>query len=390
MSITTLPFAPTPCAGGVGATAPARTGSARAETAAADFGHWLQRAQPGPPAPRTAPQAPPHGPAARPAPPPPEARRPSPDHAPERPDDASAGRPAGETSASREEPDRDEPTPAATGGELPAAWWLMPPEAPATAADAAAALDGFGGLAPQAPDQAAKAGAHARTRGAQEPLSEPPPDTPAVAPASEPGAPLLAAQTPPPEHGTAALMACPAHQGPHSAEAPGASPVPWMAGITSPVPAAAGAGAAAAAPPGTTLATPVHDPDFPDALAQHITVLTRQGVQEAQLHLNPADMGTVSVHIAVSGQQAQVEFAASASATRAALEASFSHLAAALHEAGLTLTGGGVSRDAMPRRQAEGPMHGPGPHGSDDGPPDPAPGLRPRTAPLPGRLDLYV
>lgn len=386
MSVTALPFALTPSPGGVGTTPPARAGSARPETAAADFGHWLQRAQPGPAAPRAALQATSHGPAARPASP--EARQPSPDRAPERPDEASAGRPAGETSAPRDEPDRDEPTFAAPGGELPAAWWLMPPEATAAAADVTGALDGLDGQAPQASGQAAKAGAHAPAWGLQEPMSGPPPDTPTAAPEGGPGAPLPPTPTPATEQ-AAAPMGSPAPQGPHGTEAPGAGPVPWVAGAASPVPAAAGAGAAAA-PPGSTLATPVHDPDFPDALAQHITVLTRQGVQEAQLHLNPADMGTVSVHIAVSGQQAQVEFAASASATRAALEASFSHLAAALHEAGLTLTGGGVSRDAMPRRQAEGPIHGPGPHRSDDGPPDPAPGLRPRTAPLPGRLDLYV
>ncbi|MFN3415122.1 MAG: flagellar hook-length control protein FliK [Caldimonas sp.] len=386
MTVTALPFAP--AAASVGATPPARNGSTRAD-AAADFGHWLQRAQPSAPASRPLPASTHHGPNARPAPPPHEARQSSSDPAPERPDRASDGRPASAPSTTQDEPERDEPTPAAAGGELPAPWWWMTPEAPAVAADATAALDRKDGLALAAPDQDAKAGTRTPTSGLLEPMSEPPIDSPAVAPAGDTDAALLVAQTPPSEL-DATLMAAPAPQGLHSAEAPGASPVPWLAGSAPPVPAAGGASTAAAPAPGTTLATPVHDPDFPDALAQHITVLTRQGVQEAQLHLNPADMGPVNVHIAVSGQQAHVEFTASASATRAALEASFSHLAAALHEAGLTLTGGGVSRDAMPRRQADDLRHGPGPHRGDDRPADAASGLRPRAAPLPGRLDLYA
>ena len=74
-----------------------------------------------------------------------------------------------------------------------------------------------------------------------------------------------------------------------------------------------------------------------------VSVLARDGVQEAQLHLNPAQMGPISIRIALDGNQAQVDFAVDSAATRAVLESGFPELASALREAGLTLTGGGVS-----------------------------------------------
>jgi flagellar hook-length control protein FliK len=78
-------------------------------------------------------------------------------------------------------------------------------------------------------------------------------------------------------------------------------------------------------------------------------------------------MGPVSVHIALDGQQARVEFGADLAATRTALQESLPTLAAALRENGFTLSGGGVSE-----RQAGG---GGGGHGGD------TPGQRAPNAP---------
>lgn len=106
----------------------------------------------------------------------------------------------------------------------------------------------------------------------------------------------------------------------------------------------AGASPAAEAPAATAVdvPTPATDADFPDVLATQVSVLVKDGVQRAELHLNPAEMGPISVQIAVDGSQAQVDFAATAGATRELIENSLPMLAAALHEAGLTLAGGGV------------------------------------------------
>lgn len=84
------------------------------------------------------------------------------------------------------------------------------------------------------------------------------------------------------------------------------------------------------------------EPGFVPEMAARLSVLAADGIQEARLHLNPAEMGPVSVQIIVDGQQAQVSFHAEHEQTRAVLEQSLPDLAAALREAGLTLSGGGV------------------------------------------------
>jgi flagellar hook-length control protein FliK len=95
-------------------------------------------------------------------------------------------------------------------------------------------------------------------------------------------------------------------------------------------------------PTAVDMPTPTADPDFPDVFATQVSVLVKDGVQQAELHLNPAEMGPIAVQIAVDGSQAQVDFAAATGATRELIETSLPMLAAALHEAGLTLAGGGV------------------------------------------------
>jgi len=66
-------------------------------------------------------------------------------------------------------------------------------------------------------------------------------------------------------------------------------------------------------------------------------------VQEARLQLHPAELGPVTVHIALEGQAANVDFTAAVAATRESIEQSLPALAAALRESGFTLTGGGVA-----------------------------------------------
>ncbi len=389
MSVTSLLF---PSTGGLGAT-PESRGAApgRPEAAGPAFSHWLQRAQPSPatPNPGSLPATHSGGSA------PPKASHPS---APTRPQGGEPSkRPEASGSASSDpgaEPsvadETDEALPPASG-ELPGAWWLQLPEPPAARAGGIAlAADGSADKT----DGASKASATAMhelpafddASGDADGDDTHPPLAEEVMALDTLGdtevAEAFEGMLPP---ATASV-----HAG-RGAEPAGSPSPPWLSGLSA-VSGASGANPANPAPAVAqqALATPVHDPDFPEALAHSITVLTRQGVQEAQLHLNPAEMGTVSVHIAVNGQQAQVEFAASTSATRAALEASLSHLAAALHSAGLTLTGGGVSQEAPPRRNLSAeagtrPRQAPGEEAEGAGS---APQLLPR--PLVGRLDLYA
>ena len=100
------------------------------------------------------------------------------------------------------------------------------------------------------------------------------------------------------------------------------------------------------------LPTPVGDPGFHEALATQVSVFARAGLSKAELHLNPAELGPVSVQITMNGDHARVDFGADRAQTRQAIEAGWAELAASLKDAGFTLSGGGVSEQAQ-RQAAE-------------------------------------
>lgn len=104
-------------------------------------------------------------------------------------------------------------------------------------------------------------------------------------------------------------------------------------------------------PASVEIPTPATTPEFRQALGVQVSVLAREGVQHAELHLNPADMGPISVHIALEGSRAHVDFGADSPATRSLIESGLPELAAAMREAGFTLSGGGVSQHARGQQQ---------------------------------------
>ena len=165
---------------------------------------------------------------------------------------------------------------------------------------------------------------------------------------AEPGfAALLATDT-----GTATPLAAEAARG--ATGAPDAALVAAAAGL---LPAAQ---RPQASPPlAVAVPTPVNAPEFQQALGLQLSVLARDGVQHAELHLNPADMGPVSVQIVMDGTQARVDFGADVAATREAIEAGLPALASAMHDAGFTLAGGGVSQHS--RGRSEGSERGSAP-----------------------------
>jgi flagellar hook-length control protein FliK len=116
------------------------------------------------------------------------------------------------------------------------------------------------------------------------------------------------------------------------------------------------------------LPTPVNSPEFQESLGVQVSVLARDGVQHAELHLNPAEMGPISVRIALDGNQAQVNFGADSATTRALIEAGLPELATALRESGLTLSGGGVSHHARDGQGSDAANSRPGdPNGRQPG-----------------------
>lgn len=129
----------------------------------------------------------------------------------------------------------------------------------------------------------------------------------------------------------------------------GTRPAGSLPSVASAVPTAATTADPIAASSPLQLATPVDSPDFARTLGVQISVLAKDGVQRAELHLNPAEMGPVSVHIVMDGTQARIDFGADHAATRQAIETGLPELASALRDAGFTLAGGGVSQHAHGR-----------------------------------------
>lgn len=121
------------------------------------------------------------------------------------------------------------------------------------------------------------------------------------------------------------------------------------------------------------LAEPVGSPRFAPALGARVVTLVRDGVEQAQVRLNPAELGPIAVHIRVDGTRAEVEFSAAHALTRQALQDAVPALAGALRESGLTLAGGGVFEQPRESRDADAAPRGEpgarsGPHGSAESP----------------------
>jgi flagellar hook-length control protein FliK len=118
--------------------------------------------------------------------------------------------------------------------------------------------------------------------------------------------------------------------------------------------ATAARGSEMPAPVQANVSTPFAETGFQQALGYQVSLLARDGIGQAELHLNPADMGPVSVQITMTGDQARVDFGADLAQTRQALEAGWAELASSLKDAGFTLSGGGVSDHARERQAQQG------------------------------------
>jgi flagellar hook-length control protein FliK len=132
--------------------------------------------------------------------------------------------------------------------------------------------------------------------------------------------------------------------------------------------------------------------EFAPALGSQLNVMVRDGVDHAQLKLNPTEMGPIEVRISLDGTQAQVDFSAAHPATRQALQDAVPALASALRENGLTLTGGGVFDQAREQRGEDRPDGSRSASGTPATPLDSATGMAvaPRLPRGRGVVDLYA
>jgi hypothetical protein len=155
---------------------------------------------------------------------------------------------------------------------------------------------------------------------------------------------------------------------------------------------AAARGADPAATLQAELRPPVGSQEFAPALGSQLSVMVRNGVEHAQLRLNPAEMGPIEVRIVLDGTQAQIDFSAAHALTRQALQEAVPALASALRESGLTLSGGGVFEQAREQRgdpRDDGPRQGGRTYGGGGELPAPAVPA-PRSARTRGVVDLYA
>jgi flagellar hook-length control protein FliK len=233
----------------------------------------------------------------------------------------AAGAPA--TLSVETDPDARSPLKAATAAEAPAG--PSTAQAPANPVDVRAAP----ATTTRSALSSASAGDHR-------------PESPAVPPA--PGTGFAALQS-------AALQAA----------APAGSAAPKTAAraaavVSDPVPVIAGpvAGPVAQSPASIQIATPVTSPQWTHEFATTLAVNLRNGLQSAQIHIEPRDLGPISVSVTMSGTSAAVSMVAAHSDTRALLQSSLGELRDVLSAAGIQLSGAFVQTGGSERQGQSG------------------------------------
>ena len=141
-----------------------------------------------------------------------------------------------------------------------------------------------------------------------------------------------------------------------------------------------------------SLPAALDSPGFGQLLGAQVSLFARDGLQQAELRLNPPEMGPIGVQIEISGSDARVNFHAGQAVTRDAIERALPELAAALRGEGLTLTGGGVfDRPSDTRHGADSRGRSGAPlRAAHTGTASPALAAPMRSAAALGRVDLYA
>lgn len=86
-----------------------------------------------------------------------------------------------------------------------------------------------------------------------------------------------------------------------------------------------------------SLSAPVASPAWQQQLGSQLTGLAQRGRHQIELHLNPADLGPLSVSLKVDDQGAQAQFLSAHASVRAAVEQAIPQLREALAEQGIAL-----------------------------------------------------
>ena len=96
---------------------------------------------------------------------------------------------------------------------------------------------------------------------------------------------------------------------------------------------------------------PLMSPLFADRFAEQVTILVDHGIKQAQLSLNPPELGPIQVRITLSEDEASVQFASHHGVVREAMLDALPKLREMLESAGFRLTDSGVSAQLPQREQ---------------------------------------
>lgn len=102
---------------------------------------------------------------------------------------------------------------------------------------------------------------------------------------------------------------------------------------------------------------PLHSPRFADGFSQQVVVLTHHGIQQAQMTLNPPDLGPVDVRITVNQDQATVHIAAASVAAREVIQDALPKLRDLMDQSGVRLNDAGVFAQLPQREQPSAYAH---------------------------------
>lgn len=101
----------------------------------------------------------------------------------------------------------------------------------------------------------------------------------------------------------------------------------------------------------STLQAHPASPAFPAELASEVKLLMKNGLQQAELRMNPAELGPIRIDLTLTGQTADIAFSAAHAATREGIAQSLSELRDMLGSQGIGLGQTQVGADT-PQQQA--------------------------------------
>lgn len=100
---------------------------------------------------------------------------------------------------------------------------------------------------------------------------------------------------------------------------------------------------------------PVQHPQWAQQVGDRVQWQIGQNLQQAEIRLNPPELGALEVRIQLHGDQASVSFSSPHAVVRDALDAAMPRLREMLHENGLTLGDVNVSGQALAQHQSQDP-----------------------------------